>query len=111
MSGQDRSGHNQQQGAFGRLVASTRGFLRAFFSSTDQAHRNKAVGLTECEVRELENMFVLLLMGSFTGLPAPPSFISAELLPLMEHELKVANRRAENADDALAEIAGCFDVT
>lgn len=56
-------------------------------------------------------MFVLLLMGSFTGLPAPPSFISAELLPLMEHELKVANRRAENADDALAEIAGCFDVT
>jgi len=56
-------------------------------------------------------MFVLLLMGSFTGVPAPPSFISAELLPYLEHEIKVVNRRSENATDALAELSGCFDVT
>ncbi|TVQ37204.1 MAG: hypothetical protein EA384_12875 [Spirochaetaceae bacterium] len=86
-------------------------FFKQSFSDVGLAHRSKAVGLTECEVRELENMFVLLLMGSFTGMPAPPSFIAAELMPLLEHELKVVNRRAENADDALAEIAGCFDVT
>ncbi len=85
--------------------------IKGFFRNLDDAHRSKAVGLTECEVRELENVFVLILMGSFTGLPAPPSFISAELLPHLEHELKVVNRRAENASDALAEIAGCFDVT
>jgi len=87
------------------------GSIKGFFRDMDDAHRAKAAGLTECEVRELENVFVLILMGSFTGLPAPPSFISAELLPHLEHELKVVNRRAENASDALAEIAGCFDVT
>ncbi len=86
-------------------------FLRSFVATMDTAHRNRAVGLTECEVRELENMFVLLLMGSFTGVPAPPSFISAELLPFLEHEIKVVNRRSENATDALAELTGCFDVT
>ncbi len=95
----------------------TRGIRRAlravkgFFTTMDQAHRNRAVGMTECEVRELENMFVLLLMGSFAGVPAPPSFISAELLPYLEHEIKVVNRRAESASDALAELAGCLDVT
>lgn len=86
-------------------------FLKSFSDTMDEAHRNRAVGLTECEVRELENMFVLLLMGSFTGVPAPPSFISAELLPYLEHEIKVVNRRSENATDALAELSGCFDVT
>jgi len=86
-------------------------FLKSFSETMDTAHRNRAVGLTECEVRELENMFVLLLMGSFTGVPAPPSFISAELLPFLEHEIKVVNRRSENTTDALAELSGCFDVT
>jgi len=75
------------------------------------AHRQQVVELTTLEMRELENMFVLLLMGSFTGLPAPPSFISVELMPYLEHELKVVNRRAENSSDALAEMAGFFDVT
>ncbi|HKK47641.1 MAG TPA: hypothetical protein VJ932_00995 [Alkalispirochaeta sp.] len=86
-------------------------FLKSFSSTMDTAHRNRAVGLTECEVRELENMFVLLLMGSFTGVPAPPSFISAELLPYLEHEIKVVNRRSESASDALSELSGCFDIT
>lgn len=75
-----------------------------------QTHREKVVGLTAFEARELENMFILLLMGAFTGLPAPPSFLSAELLPHLEHELKVLNRRAENASDALAELAGALDI-
>jgi len=87
------------------------GFVKSFFTTMGTAHRGRAVGMTECEVRELENMFVLLLMGSFTGVPAPPSFISAELLPFLEHEIKVVNRRSESASDALAEMAGCFDVT
>ncbi|TVQ99827.1 MAG: hypothetical protein EA403_12470 [Spirochaetaceae bacterium] len=74
------------------------------------SHREKVTALTSCEVREIENMFVLLLMGSFTGLPSPPSFISIELMPHLEHEIRVVNRRAENADDALAEMAGCLDI-
>lgn len=101
----------QEREGRANLVTRAYRFLKSFFSTMDEAHRNRAVGLTECEVRELENMFVLLLMGSFTGVPAPPSFISAELLPFLEHEIKVVNRRSENATDALAELSGCFDVT
>lgn len=75
-----------------------------------QTHREKVIGLTNFEARELENMFVLLLMGAFTGLPAPPSFLSVELLPHLQHELGVLNRRAQNASDALAELAGALDI-
>ncbi len=84
--------------------------LRGFFSVMDATHRAQVTELTRFEARELENAFVLLLMGSFTGLPAPPSFLAVELLPYLEHELQVVNRRAENASDALAELAGCLDI-
>jgi hypothetical protein len=53
-------------------------FLRAFFKGVDQAHRDKMVALTNYEARELENMFVLLLIGSFAGMPSPPSFLAVE---------------------------------
>ncbi len=84
--------------------------VRGFFSAIDQAHRSKVTELTEFEIRELENMFLLLLMGSFTGLPSPPSFISAELLPHLEHEIKVLNSRAERASDSMAEVIGILDI-
>ncbi len=85
-------------------------FIKAFFSTMDQAHRSKVTELTEFEVKELENTFVLLLVGSFTGVPSPPSFVSAELLPHLEHEIKVLNRRAESASDSLAEVVGILDI-
>jgi hypothetical protein len=84
--------------------------FRAFFSVMGAAHREQVTELTRFEARELENAFVLLLMGSFTGLPAPPSFLAVELLPYLEHELSVLNRRAADATDALAELAGCLDI-
>ena len=96
-----------KQGLFASL--STR--IKNLFFVIGASHRENVTSLTSCEVREIENMFVLLLMGSFTGLPAPPSFISVELMPHLEHEIRVVNRRAENAGDALAEMAGCFDIT
>ncbi|MFP4300492.1 MAG: hypothetical protein ACOC47_00185 [Alkalispirochaetaceae bacterium] len=95
---------------FRSMVRGVSSLFWKFFRTMGQAHREKVVALTAFEARELENMFVLLLMGAFTGLPAPPSFLSAELLPHLEHELKVLNRRAENASDALAELAGALDI-
>jgi len=81
----------------------------ALIRGIDQAHRERVVALTNYEARELENMFVLLLLGSFAGMPSPPSFIAVELLPYLEREIKVLNRRAENSSDALAEIMGTLD--
>ncbi len=81
----------------------------SFFRGLDRAHREKMTSLTAYEARELENMFVLLLLGSFAGMPSPPSFLAVELLPHLEHEIRVLNRRAESSTDALAEIMGSLD--
>ncbi|MCG8480428.1 MAG: hypothetical protein MI724_15150 [Spirochaetales bacterium] len=81
----------------------------SFFRGLDQVHREKMTSLTAFEARELENMFVLLLLGSFAGMPSPPSFLAVELLPHLEHEIRVLNRRAESSTDALAEIMGSLD--
>ncbi|MCK4543441.1 MAG: hypothetical protein KAU17_14515 [Spirochaetales bacterium] len=85
-------------------------WIKHILSTIDTSHREQAAGLTEFEARELENIFVLLLMGSFTGIPAPPSFIAAELLPHLQHEIKVLKFRAENASDSLAEMAGLLGI-
>lgn len=84
-------------------------FLKDFSSDMGRSHREKVTALTAFEARELENMFVLLLLGSFAGMPSPPSFIAVELLPHLEHEIRVLNRRAESSTDALAEIMGSLD--
>jgi len=75
----------------------------------NRGQREKAASLTAFEAREMENMFVLLLLGSFTGMPAPPSFLAVELLPFLEHELKVLNNRAQSSSDSLAELMGMLD--
>lgn len=91
------------------FIARVWGSIREFFQGMDRSHREKLTQLTAFEARELENIFVLLLFGSFTGMPAPPSFIAVELLPFLEHEMRVLNQRAENSSDALAELMGTLD--
>jgi hypothetical protein len=84
--------------------------VRRWFRQAGAVHRRKAATFTALEVRELENIFALLLLGSFVGIPAPPSFIAVELLPELEHELRVLNVRAEDAGDMLAEMAGTLGI-
>ena len=86
------------------------GWARLILSDFGAVHRKRVTELTAYEARELENLFVLLLMGSFVGVPSPPSFLAVELLPLLEHELEVLNARARDSADALAEVAGALDV-
>ncbi len=68
------------------------------------ANRSKAVGMIEYETGELENIFSLLVMGSFIGMPSPPAHISLQLMPLMEREMKIMFNKVGTANDALAEI-------
>ena len=103
---EQRDEQPKQPGIFGKIWK----LVRSFFSIMDQAHRGNASELTQFEARELENVFVLVLMGSFMGMPSPPSSLSVELLPHMEHELRVLNRRAERSSDALAEVSSILDI-
>jgi len=75
-----------------------------------QSQREGLAALTCVELRELENIFTLLLLGSFAGFAAPPTFLSIELLPYMERELRVMNLRAEESSDMLAELAGTLGI-
>jgi hypothetical protein len=85
-------------------------FLRHIFSDIHIMHRENAVALTVVEMQELENIFALLLLGSFVGFPSPPTFLSVELLPFLEKELEILNKRAEDSTDMLAELTGILGI-
>jgi hypothetical protein len=84
--------------------------IREILSGIDATHREQAAGLTEVECRELENIFAVLLLGSFVGLPAPPSFLAVELLPYMERELAILQCKAQDSGDMLAELCGTLGI-
>ncbi|WP_148233437.1 hypothetical protein [Pyrococcus sp. NA2] len=79
-----------------------KGFLEYFKQSSTE--------YIEFELRELENIFALILMGSFIGIPSPPTTLVLRLMPHMIREIKVMQQRAVDLDDIFAEIAGMFDI-
>ncbi len=89
-----------------KILNTLKGILRVI----GIAHRGKITEITAYEERELENIFILLLLGSFSGIPSPPAFIAVELFPYLQHELHILEQRAQAADDALSELAGLFDI-
>jgi hypothetical protein len=85
-------------------------FLRTLFHDVGSSHRESVCSLTIVEMEELQNIFALLLLGSFVGLPAPPTFLAVELLPYMQDELEILNKRAGCANDMLSEMFGTLGV-
>lgn len=72
--------------------------------------REVSTSLIEKELEETENIFALLTMGSFVGIPSPPTGIILRILPYMQREVYVMIARSKNLDDALAEMAGIFSI-
>jgi hypothetical protein len=75
-----------------------------------EINRIKATDMLIFEVNEMENLFTILLFGSFMGLPAPPAAMAIELLPYMENELRLMISRADFAKDAIASIMDILHV-
>jgi len=84
--------------------------LRHFMQGFGQGQRDKVLSLTCMEQQELENVFALLLLGSFVGFPAPPTFLAVELLPFMEREMQVLGQRAADACAMLGQMVGTLGV-
>jgi hypothetical protein len=78
------------------------GFLRSF--------RARSTEILEFELKEQENVFGLLTLGSLTGLPSPPAGIGLRLAPHMARELYVMLRRAGTLDDVGGELFGLIDI-
>jgi hypothetical protein len=81
-----------------------------FFEGVQEGFKSKSVEFIRVEKRELENVFSLLLFGSYIGMPAPPTFLSLELLPYVARELYVLGTTAERSDDPLGQIAEFFEI-
>ena len=87
-----------------KQIASLVSFLRDF----ERGIRSRSTDYLAYELRELENIFCLLLLGSLVGLPSPPSSLSLRLMPYMLREMYVMGRRAKEANDVSGEIFGLF---
>jgi hypothetical protein len=84
--------------------------IRAFLKGFGGAFKHQSTEYIEFEERELENVFALILMGSFVGIPSPPTTLVIRLMPHMVREMHVMQRRATDMDDIFGEIAGMFDI-
>jgi hypothetical protein len=84
--------------------------IKSAIKIATQVNREKATALLEFEVKELDNIFALLVLGGFAGLPSPPSPIAIELLPYMEKELIMLLSRTDLAQDPIGVLAGMLDM-
>ena len=84
--------------------------ITAFWKIADEVGRGKAVGVIETEVEEMENIFGLLVLGSFVGLPSPPMQISLDLMPHMEKELLLMLEKVDVANEPISQLFSVLDV-
>ncbi|MBW1717332.1 MAG: hypothetical protein JRJ77_16180 [Deltaproteobacteria bacterium] len=64
----------------------------------------------ESELEEMENVFGLLVLGSFVGIPSPPMQISLDLMPYMEKELLLMMDKVDTASQPLSQLFSVFDI-
>jgi hypothetical protein len=74
------------------------------FHAADEVMRAKAVETIEYEVRELDNIFTLLVLGAFIGVPSPPIHITMALLPGMNKEFEIMLEKVATAHDPLGDL-------
>jgi len=75
-----------------------------------QINRERATQMIEFELKELENIFTLLIVGGFVGMPSPPAPIALEVLPLLEREISIMMSRSDFAQDPLGALMGILEV-
>ena len=80
------------------------------FNVADEVMRGKAVETIEYEVGELDNIFAILVLGAFIGIPSPPIHITMALLPEMEKELGIMLEKVSTANDPLGDLFSVLDI-
>ena len=82
----------------------------SFWKISGEVARHKAVNTIEHEVEELENIFGVLVLGSYVGMPSPPMQISLDLMPLMEKELILMMEKVDTANEPVAQLFSVLDM-
>jgi len=81
-----------------------------FLKISDAVARSRAVETIESEVEEMENIFGVLALGSFIGMPSPPMQISLDLMPFIEKELILMLEKADTANAPISRLFSVFDI-
>ena len=84
--------------------------IKSAFKVADEVMRGKAVETIEYEVEELDNIFAILVLGAFIGIPSPPIHITMELLPEMEKEFYIMLEKVSTAHDPLGDLFSVLDI-
>ena len=92
------------------ILNSIKGKMALAFHAADEVMRAKAVGTIEYEVGELENIFAILVLGAFIGIPSPPIHITMALLPEMEEDFEIMLEKVSTAHDPLGELFSVLDI-
>lgn len=92
------------------FLSSIKNRFTELLKASDQVARNKAVEAIENELEELDNIFAVLVLGSFIGMPSPPMQISLDLMPLMEKELILMLEKVDTANAPLSKLYSVFNI-
>ncbi len=84
--------------------------LRQNWKLYNEATRSMAVESIETELGEMENIFGLLVLGSFIGLPTPPMQITLDMLPEMETHFALMLNKVDMATEPISNLLSTFDV-
>ena len=92
------------------IVKTVKDKIVSAFQVADEVMRSKAVETIEYEVGELDNIFAILVLGVFIGIPSPPIHITMALLPEMENELEIMLEKVSTAHDPLGDLFSVLDI-
>lgn len=84
--------------------------MAAAVKTADAVMRGRATDTLEYEIEELDNIFGVLVLGAFIGIPSPPIHITMELLPLMEKELDLMLEKVATAHDPLGDLFSVLEI-
>jgi hypothetical protein len=93
-----------------RAFDSIRRLIVKSIKTPDAVMRSRAVETIEYELDELDNIFGILVLGAFIGIPAPPVHITMELLPLMDRELNIMLEKVSTAQDPLGDLFSVLEI-
>ncbi|MBD3319490.1 MAG: hypothetical protein GF350_00165 [Chitinivibrionales bacterium] len=93
-----------------RILKSMKDRVVDFLRVSDQVARSNAVETIETEVEELDNIFGVLVLGSYVGMPSPPMQISLDLMPFMEEELILMMEKVDTASQPLSQLFSVLDI-
>lgn len=84
--------------------------IRRCWQVFDAVGRGRAVDVIEHEIEELENIFALMVLGAFVGLPSPPIQITLDLMPHMERDLHLMLEKVSTAHDPLGDLFSVLSI-